>query len=64
MSPGEALVAATAGAADHLGLAGAGRVAPGARADLIAVRGDPLRDLRALTRVQLVSRAGAVAAAG
>jgi len=64
MTPGEALVAATAAAADHLGLNDAGRLVPGARADLVAVRGDPLRDLRALTRVRLVSRDGHLAGGG
>ena len=56
MTPEQALLAATAGAAAHLRLAGTGRLTPGARADLVAVRGDPLRDLRTLARVRLVSR--------
>jgi imidazolonepropionase-like amidohydrolase len=64
MTPGQALVAATADAADHLGLAGAGRVAAGAPADLVVVEGDPLADLHALTRVRLVCRAGRVVARG
>ena len=46
LRPGQALAAATSLAAAHLGLAGAGRVAPGARADLLLVDGDPLADLR------------------
>ncbi len=46
--PGRALAAATSLAAAHLGLAGAGVVAPGARADLLLVDGDPLDDLAAL----------------
>ncbi|HEV8648956.1 MAG TPA: amidohydrolase family protein [Actinomycetes bacterium] len=61
MTPGQVLLAATAGAAGHLGLADAGVLVPGARADLVAVRGDPLRDLRALTRIRLVSRDGHLA---
>jgi imidazolonepropionase-like amidohydrolase len=61
LTPGEALAAATAAAADHLGLAGAGRVAPGAPADLLLVEGDPLADLAALARVRLVARDGWVA---
>jgi imidazolonepropionase-like amidohydrolase len=61
LTPGQALAAATAGAADHLGLAGAGRVAPGAPADLLVVEGDPLADLAALARVRLVARDGWVA---
>jgi imidazolonepropionase-like amidohydrolase len=64
MNPGQALAAATAGAAEHLGLAGTGRLVPGTPADLIAVRGDPLRDLDALTRIHLVCRDGHLAARG
>jgi imidazolonepropionase-like amidohydrolase len=37
-----------------------GRVAPGLLADLIAVDGDPVRDLSALRRVKLVMKGGAV----
>jgi imidazolonepropionase-like amidohydrolase len=62
LGPGQALAAATSLAADHLGLAGTGRVAPGARADLLLVDGDPLADLAALSRVRLVTRDGRVAA--
>jgi imidazolonepropionase-like amidohydrolase len=61
LTPAQALAAATARAAAHLGLAGAGRVAPGARADLLLVEGDPLADLAALSRVRLVARDGWVA---
>ena len=62
LGPGQALAAATSLAAAHLGLAGTGRVAPGARADLLLVDGDPLDDLTALERVLLVTRDGRVAA--
>jgi len=61
LTPARALVAATSAAAAHLGLADAGRVAPGARADLLLVAGDPLTDLAALSRVRLVTRDGRVA---
>ena len=61
LSPGQALAAATSVAATHLGLDGAGRIAPGARADLLLVDGDPLSDLAALERVRLVTRDGWVA---
>jgi imidazolonepropionase-like amidohydrolase len=61
LTPAEALAAATSVAADHLRLSGAGRVAAGAAADLLAVEGDPIADLGALTRVRLVSRAGFLA---
>jgi imidazolonepropionase-like amidohydrolase len=62
LSPGQALAAATSVAATHLGLDGAGRIAPGARADLLLVDGDPMTDLAALERVRLVTRDGWVAA--
>jgi imidazolonepropionase-like amidohydrolase len=61
LEPGQALAAATSLAADHLGVAGLGRVAPGATADLLLVDGDPLADLSALSRVRLVTRDGRVA---
>lgn len=41
LTPAQALVAATANAADLLGLPDRGRVAPGLRADLVVVSGDP-----------------------
>ena len=62
LAPERALAAATSLAAAHLGLAGVGVVAPGARADLLLVDGDPLDDLAALSRVRLVTRDGWVAA--
>jgi imidazolonepropionase-like amidohydrolase len=55
MSPAEALAAATTGAARLLGLESEiGRIAPGLSADLIAVEGDPLADVRALQHVGFV----------
>jgi imidazolonepropionase-like amidohydrolase len=55
MSPAEAIAAATTGAARLLGLDNeVGRIAPGYSADLIAVSGDPLRDVRALEHVDFV----------
>lgn len=55
----ETLRAATSTTAAHFGLADAGRVRAGADADLIAVDGDPLADLSALSRVRHVVRGGA-----
>jgi imidazolonepropionase-like amidohydrolase len=55
MSPAEAIASATTGAARLLGLEKeVGRIAPGFSADLIAVDGDPLRDVRALEHVAYV----------
>jgi imidazolonepropionase-like amidohydrolase len=61
MSPMAAVRSATSAPAEMLGLAGqVGVVAPGALADLIAVRGDPLRDVKELERVGFVMKDGAV----
>ncbi|MEA3065420.1 MAG: hypothetical protein QOJ27_1872, partial [Sphingomonadales bacterium] len=50
-----AIASATTGAARLLGLENeVGRIAPGYSADLIAVSGDPLRDVRALEHVDFV----------
>jgi imidazolonepropionase-like amidohydrolase len=55
MSPAEAIASATTGAARLLGMERElGRIAPGYSADLIAVSGDPLRDVRALEHVDYV----------
>lgn len=55
MSPSEAIASATTGAARLLGMEREiGRIAPGFSADLIAVGGDPLRDVRALEHVDYV----------
>ena len=61
MTPLEAIRSATLTAARTLGLAGEiGSLAPGMRADLIVVAGDPLKNIRALSRVRLVMQAGRV----
>jgi imidazolonepropionase-like amidohydrolase len=55
MSPAEAIASATTDAARLLGLEReVGRIAPGFSADLIAVGGDPLRDVRALEQIDYV----------
>jgi imidazolonepropionase-like amidohydrolase len=52
MTPAEAIASATTGAARLLGMENeVGRIAPGMSADLIAVDGDPLADIRQLERV-------------
>jgi imidazolonepropionase-like amidohydrolase len=59
--PGAAIVSATSLAAESLGLGDkVGTVAPGYEADLIAVDGDPLQDIRALKRVVWVMKGGKV----
>ncbi len=61
MSPMEAIRAATSTAAGCCNLADAGRIAPGMRADLIAVDGDPIDEIELLedaVRIALVVRDG------
>lgn len=61
MTPSQAIVAATTNAADLLGVAGeVGSIEPGKSADLIAVAGDPLADVRTLKQVGFVMRAGVI----
>ena len=61
MSPAAAIRSATSRAAEMLNMSGElGVVAPGAMADLVAVRGDPLKDLAELGRVGFVMKAGQV----
>jgi imidazolonepropionase-like amidohydrolase len=60
-SPRDAVVSATSRSAESLGLGSdRGVLAPGMRADLIAVDGDPERDIGAVTRVVFVMKAGVV----
>jgi imidazolonepropionase-like amidohydrolase len=55
MTPAEAIASATTGAAKLLGMEREiGRIAPGYSADMIAVSGDPLRDVRVLEKVEYV----------
>ena len=62
MSPADALRAGTLWAAELLGLAGtAGVIEPGAPADIVAVAGDPLRDIECVQQVELVIQGGLVA---
>lgn len=60
MAPHSVLHAATAGNADILGLVDRGRVRAGLLADLIAVEGDPSRDVAALRRVAWVMKGGRI----
>jgi len=61
MSPAAALRSATSVPAEMLGLSGqVGVVAPGAYADVVAVRGDPLKDVKELERVGFVMKDGQI----
>ena len=61
MTPWQALRTATTTAAEMLGQAGVlGTIAPGAKADIVAVTGDPLRDITATERVSFVMKNGQV----
>lgn len=61
LTPMQVIVAATSGAARVLELEGElGRIAPGLAADILVVRGDPLRDIDALVRPVLVLHGGEV----
>jgi imidazolonepropionase-like amidohydrolase len=61
MAPMDAIQAATSRAAEMLDMKGEiGVVAPGAFADIVAVRGDPLKDIGILEHVRFVMRDGAV----
>ena len=57
-SPAEALAAATSVPAKHFKLDDRGRVAPGLRADLLLVKGDPAADVKAVRAITHVWRAG------
>lgn len=61
LTPAEAIATATVNAAAVLGTsADSGTLEPGKRADLIAVSGDPLSDIRVLNNVRVVVRNGEV----
>jgi len=61
LTPLEAIQTATVNAADHFSLSSEiGSLAPGKAADLIAVKGDPLKDVTELRRVTSVIKGGVV----
>jgi imidazolonepropionase-like amidohydrolase len=61
LTPLEAIQTATVNAADHFSLSSEiGSLTPGKAADLIAVKGDPLKDITELQRVTSVIKGGVV----
>jgi imidazolonepropionase-like amidohydrolase len=61
MTPEAALISATSGAAEALGIADeVGSLAPGMQADIIAITGDPAKDVHAVRHVRMVMRAGRI----
>jgi imidazolonepropionase-like amidohydrolase len=59
MTPSQVIVAATSRAAEYLGLADRGLLAPGKRADLLVLDGNPLDDIRNTRRIAKLYLAGA-----
>lgn len=57
---GEALKAATINAAEVLGVTDIGQLAPGFRADVVAMPGDPLADIGVVRKVDFVMKDGVV----
>ncbi|MEY4374077.1 MAG: hypothetical protein RL760_243, partial [Candidatus Eisenbacteria bacterium] len=61
MTPMQAIQTATTSAAELMGWSGkVGVIARGAWADMVAVSGDPLRDVTELERVKWVMKGGVV----
>jgi imidazolonepropionase-like amidohydrolase len=60
MTPLQAIQAATANVAEALGRTDLGAIAPGRLADIVAVSGDPLREIAAIERAEVVIKGGRV----
>jgi len=60
MSPAQVMIAATSGNARIFHLTDRGAIRPGLLADLVAVEGDPTRDVSAVEHVRLVMKGGEV----
>jgi imidazolonepropionase-like amidohydrolase len=60
MAPAQVLIAATSGNARIFHLGDRGQLKPGLLADLVAVDGDPTRDVSAVEHVRLVMKGGQI----
>ncbi len=60
LTPMQAIQSATSGAAELLGWDKVGAIAPGRFADLVAVDGDPLKDVTILEKIPFVMKGGEV----
>lgn len=60
LTPAQALVAGTSAPARWLGLRDGGVVEPGARADFLLLRADPLQDIQATRQIEWIIQAGRV----
>jgi len=60
MTPLDALRAATLNAADLLGVNDRGTIAAGKLADLVAVPGNPLENIRVMEQVRFVMKGGKI----
>jgi imidazolonepropionase-like amidohydrolase len=61
MTPMQAIQSATVGAADLIDWkTKVGQLAPGCFADLVAVKGDPLKDVSVLEKVDFVMKGGLI----
>ncbi|MFE7132101.1 amidohydrolase family protein [Streptomyces sp. NPDC057638] len=58
LTPAQALTAATSAPAAHFGLSDRGVIAPGRRADLVLVEGDPTQDITATRSITAIWRGG------
>ncbi len=60
MTPIDAVRTATINATDLLGVSDRGHIAPGLLADLVAVPGNPLENIRVLEDVRFVMKGGQI----
>ncbi|ATN36868.1 hypothetical protein ACO34A_24130 (plasmid) [Rhizobium sp. ACO-34A] len=60
ITPSQALMLATSKAAETLGLTDRGMIAPGKKADLVLLDGNPLEDIRVTRKIRTVWKSGAI----